>query len=234
MLMTGDNRSAVMASDRAVARPAMSLVSRCNAADIYRFLTDQHPNDAGIDTDAAFDRHVLAAILSVAVAEADDGNCAERVGLNAFDLVALLTKWFPHARALASIADQFRRDNDECEMVRRLLEDNRARPGADGRWLAAMVARRAMEPNHLWEDLGLRDRDELTRLLQRHFTRLAERNVNNMRWKRFFYRTLCEAEGAVLCRTPSCAACCDFDNCFGEETGESRLARARLNLGDAR
>jgi nitrogen fixation protein NifQ len=48
-----------------------------------------------------------------------------------------------------------------------------------------------------------------------------------MRWKRFFYRMLCEAEGFTLCSTPVCTDCTDFDLCFGEETGESRLASAR-------
>ena len=112
-------------------------------------------------------------------------------------------------------------------MVRELLVAHRARPGRDTLWLAAIVARRAIEPNHLWEDLGLRARTELTRLLERHFTALAAKNTRNMRWKRFFYRTLCESDGFVMCTTPVCSGCGDFDSCFGEETGESRLARIR-------
>jgi nitrogen fixation protein NifQ len=90
-----------------------------------------------------------------------------------------------------------------------------------------MIARRAVEPNHLWEDLGLRNRAELSRLLVRHFASLAAQNTRNMRWKRFFYRMLCEADGMVLCTTPVCRDCADFEHCFGEETGESRLARTR-------
>ena len=90
-----------------------------------------------------------------------------------------------------------------------------------------MVARRAMEPNHLWEDLGLRERPELSRLLTRHFAPLAVRNTGNMRWKRFFYRMLCEDDGFVMCTTPVCTQCNDFDLCFGEENGESRMAERR-------
>lgn len=77
------------------------------------------------------------------------------------------------------------------------------------------------------EDLGLRNRGELSRLLMRHFAPLATQNTRNMRWKRFFYRKLCEADGMVLCTTPVCTDCTDFDLCFGEESGESRLARTR-------
>ena len=87
-----------------------------------------------------------------------------------------------------------------------------------------------MEPNHLWEDLGLRDRSELTRLLARHFGPLAVRNTRNMRWKRFFYRMLCEDDGLVMCSTPVCTNCNDFNLCFGDESGESRMADRRREV----
>ena len=67
-----------------------------------------------------------------------------------------------------------------------------------------MIARRALEPNHLWEDLGLRNRGELTRLMARHFATLAVRNDKNMRRKRFIYRLMCENDGFVMCATPVC------------------------------
>jgi nitrogen fixation protein NifQ len=93
-----------------------------------------------------------------------------------------------------------------------------------------MIACRTMEQNHLWEDLGLRDRSELSRLLARHFAPLAARNTNNMRWKRFFYRTLCETDGIVMCSTPVCTSCGDFNICFGDESGVSRLAENRRRM----
>jgi nitrogen fixation protein NifQ len=31
----------------------------------------------------------------------------------------------------------------------------------------------------------------------------------------------------MLCSAPSCAECDDFDVCFGDESGESLLARTR-------
>jgi len=196
----------------------------------YRVLTGREPADADIDDNDRFDRHVLASILAVAAAEG--GTIAERTGLMASELAVLLAGHFPDARQFAA-AWWVKNDppaDEEAAMVRDLLLGNRSTAGDVGRWLAAMVARRSMEPNHLWEDLGLRERSELTRLLERHFAPLASRNTNNMRWKRFFYRLMCEDDGFVMCTTPVCSECRDFELCFGEESGESRLARQRRAL----
>ena len=95
--------------------------------------------------------------------------------------------------------------------------------------LAAMMARRAQRPNHLWQDLGLQDRGELSRLMTKHFAPLAARNSKDMKWKKFLYRTICRDTGYSLCVAPSCSECDDFDLCFNEETGESFLARIRRN-----
>lgn len=199
-------------------------------AAVYYGLTGCDPADAVVESDAAFDRHVFASILAVAATEG--AAVGVRAGLNAADLAALVTTWFPLARSLAMTWTWHETSpgDDDVAMVRDLLLANRTRDDETGRWLAAMVARRAAEPNHLWEDLGLRDRSELSRLLNRHFAPLAARNTNNMRWKRFFYRALCEDDGLVMCSTPVCSRCGDFDLCFGDESGESRLAYQRRLL----
>jgi nitrogen fixation protein NifQ len=193
-------------------------------------LTGCHPADAVIDDDFSFDRHVLASILAVAAME--NGPVAGRAGLAAADFASLMAQWFPAACAMGVAWDA--RDtvaeDDEIAMVRDLLLAQRSSEGHAGRWLAAMIARRSMEPNHLWEDLGLRDRTELSRLLARHFAPLAARNTKNMRWKRFFYRMLCEDDGLVMCSTPVCANCNDFNLCFGDESGESRMAERRREV----
>ncbi|ALK10043.1 nitrogen fixation protein NifQ [Blastochloris viridis] len=194
-------------------------------AAFYRRLTGVDPAAADIAADAAFDRHVFACTLAVALSEG--GDLAARLGLAPAALEALAEAHFPHVRGLTLRAAGDAAHDDEAAMVRDLLVAHRSQPGRDTLWLAAIVARRAVEPNHLWEDLGLNARTELTRLLERHFQPLAVRNTGNMRWKRFFYRTLCEADGLVMCTTPVCSACGDFESCFGEETGESRLARIR-------
>lgn len=193
----------------------------------YRRLRGCDPADAVIDDDDSFDRHILASILAVSATER--GAVAERVGLTPGDLAELIVRWFPsgHDLIAAWCIEAARADEDEIAMVRDLLLANRSTDGEIGCWLAAMVARRSMEPNHLWEDLGLRDRSELTRLLGRHFGSIAVRNTKHMRWKRFFYRILCESDGFVMCSTPVCTQCSDFERCFGDESGESRLAYRR-------
>jgi nitrogen fixation protein NifQ len=93
--------------------------------------------------------------------------------------------------------------------------------------MSLLVARRATRPNHLWQDLGLMNRGELSGLMQRHFAQLASRNTQDMKWKKFFYRMICREEGFRLCVAPSCSECADFNGCFGDESGESLLTRVR-------
>lgn len=201
------------------------------AAATYHRIAGCEAVDAATDDDEQFDRHVFASIL--AVSATTDGIVAERAGLAVDDLSALIARWFPLAPDAAACwqPQVHELEDDEVAMVRDLLLAWRSSTGDVSRWLAAMIARRAMEPNHLWEDLGLRNRAELSRLLARHFGPLAARNTRNMRWKRFFYRMLCEDDGLVMCTTPVCTHCNDFQLCFGDESGESRMADRRREVG---
>jgi nitrogen fixation protein NifQ len=199
-------------------------------AAAYRLLMGCDQADAAVEEDVSFDRHVLASILAVAAME--DGTVAERAGLANSDLITLIEREFPCARDVIPgwCAPVDQADDEEMAMVRDLLLVNRSADSDLSRWLSAMVARRAMEPNHLWEDLGLRDREELTRLLDRHFGPIAGKNTKNMKWKRFFYRSMCESDGFVMCSTPVCTQCADFSRCYGDESGESRLAQRRRDM----
>ncbi len=84
-------------------------------------------------------------------------------------------------------------------------------------WLAAIVARACQGSHHLWHDLGLENRGQLSELLYRHFGPLARTNSRDMKWKKFFYRCLCEREGISFCPSPQCDCCSDQRNCFGPE-----------------
>jgi nitrogen fixation protein NifQ len=197
---------------------------------VYRLLCGCDPRQAITNDNADFDRHVLASILAVAATE--PGGIAANAGLGPAELARLMSQWFPAASAIVAgwCRDAVAVEDDEAVMVRDMLLMQRSTTGDVGRWLAAMVARRVIEPNHLWEDLGLCDRSELSRLLSRHFAPLAVRNTGNMRWKRFFYRMLCEQDGFVMCSTPVCSDCNDFNVCFGDESGESRMAARRREV----
>lgn len=113
-------------------------------------------------------------------------------------------------------------DVDEFDDLVALLLEHRARPARpdeDAGWLSYVVATAAMGDNHLWQDLGLPSRDVLSRLLRENFPTLAALNTRDMKWKKFFYRQLCERAGVLICKSPNCAECCDFRACFGPEDG---------------
>jgi nitrogen fixation protein NifQ len=119
---------------------------------------------------------------------------------------------------------------DEYEDVRDLLLDGAVSAAgscdADVVALAEAVARACMGDDHLWFDLGLPSRAELSGLLHEHFPTLASRNTSNMRWKKFFYKQLCEQVGIKACRAPSCGVCAHFGECFGSEESPLRQLAA--------
>jgi nitrogen fixation protein NifQ len=78
-----------------------------------------------------------------------------------------------------------------------------------------IIASVSLAFNHLWQDLGLSSRDELRELMTDCFPQLVDMNNKNMRWKKFFYRQRClHSEGELICRSPSCDACCERQVCF--------------------
>lgn len=179
----------------------------------------------------AFDIHVAASILVLALAEAkqDGRSVCDGVGLDGAALQALIAGMFPAASATFEGAAKDARltiDNEE-QSIRDILWMYSSNASPFQRCLAAMIARRCSRPHHLWQDLGLRNRGELSRLMQRHFAKLAGKNHNDMKWKKFLYRLVCSTEGFTLCTAPVCSECDDFAVCFGAEDGEALLARIR-------
>lgn len=179
--------------------------------------------------DDPFTAHVLACALALGLSEtARSGNSlAATLGLDRSQLQRLFDAWAPEGRRLVDLdAEPETIDFDEEEeQIRELLERHRVDDSDETGWIAAIVTKRSMSPRHLWQDLGLAARDELGRLMGERFPELAARNFNRMKWKKFFYRSLCELEGFVLCAAPTCRECGDFNDCFGDESGESALAR---------
>lgn len=104
---------------------------------------------------------------------------------------------------------------DFWELVSLLTESGNG--SEETRWVAHAVAAACLADDHLWQDLGLPDRPSLGRLLERYFRPLRERNIGGMRWKKFFYKQLCERAGFQACKAPSCRECTDYAICFGKE-----------------
>jgi nitrogen fixation protein NifQ len=197
------------------------------SSDVYRWLMSGGPAGAC----DRFDAHVVASILSLAMVESAQGggSVAAAVGLESKALTDFVGEMFPHARdvllRLETMEPLTVAEDEAC--LRELLVRCATTGSALEEGLASMIARRAQRPNHLWQDLGLRNRRELSWLMARHFEWLASRNTRDMKWKKFLYRTICRDGSFPICTAPSCAECCDFDACFGDESGESLLAIAR-------
>jgi nitrogen fixation protein NifQ len=196
-----------------------------SAERAYRWLMEASAPQAG----DGFDAHICASILALGIAQARDENktLAATSGLDAAGLNALAARLFParekHLVAMAAAADPA--PGVEEQSARDILLMYGNGDYAFLHPLSSMIARRCQEPHHLWQDLGLRNRGELSELMQRHFTRLKLKNSADMKWKKFIYRMICASEGFSLCPSPVCSECNEFASCFGSEEGTSRLAR---------
>lgn len=143
------------------------------------------------------------------------------LGLDARAHAALVRAHFPELGDAAG--DDLRQEllelrRDEWSDLRDLLLSGRRGRDPGEAWMAAIVAAGCLGGDHLWRDLGLASRLELHELLTHNFPHLAMRNTQDMRWKKFFYKQLCEREGGYVCRSPSCEQCPTYHDCFGEET----------------
>ena len=105
----------------------------------------------------------------------------------------------------------------ELDDLLQLLLEYRAGLRESEVWLAHSVAYSCCGRNHLWQDLGLADRGELTTLMAVAFPDLAALNVDDMKWKKFIYRHYCSREGIYVCPAPSCGECADHAKCFAPE-----------------
>lgn len=130
----------------------------------------------------------------------------------------LLRAYFPRVALTNGYSGSDAGVCDEFQDLLELLLDHRTTPSEPLAWLSHAVASAAMGENHLWQDMGLPNRAVLSRLLGEHFQALAARNQGDMKWKKFFYRQLCERAEVPICKAPHCAECVDYHRCFGPES----------------
>lgn len=105
----------------------------------------------------------------------------------------------------------------EWQDLRKLMLDHRGHQYPSEIWMADIIASACAGCDHLWQDLALASRAELTRLMQTNFPSLATANSGDMKWKKFLYRQFCANEGIYVCPAPSCGECIDHPKCFGPE-----------------
>lgn len=106
---------------------------------------------------------------------------------------------------------------DEFDELFALLLDHATPRDEMASWLAAGIATAAQRDQHLWQDMGLPSRRELSAILELRFPRLAAQNRGDMKWKKFFYRQLCQRAEVPICKSPNCVVCSDHSVCFGPE-----------------
>lgn len=173
------------------------------------------------DPDAAF----FATVLGKSLALGDPG----RSGLPPAELRALLETLFPGAlddtgAELETLRSQLQayeaRGLDDPQpgfsLLLRVLLETWSAPELDTTPLVSSVLTRAcLRPDHLWRDLGLSGREDVTALLTRHYPGLAARNVRNLRWKQYLAYAACEHAGLPPAAAPGCPGCEDYGHCYG-------------------
>lgn len=163
-------------------------------------------------------------LLAAARDPADDATLAFAGVLSRFrmhgidwpELSRLLGHYFPgveHAAGVGAVCNAL--DAAELEDLFSLLREHRRDDSEETEWLARAIVSACAGNDHLWQDMGLPNRETLSRLIRRHFPTLYYRNAANLKWKKFFYKQLCDRAEAKLCKAPSCSVCADYAQCFG-------------------
>lgn len=159
-------------------------------------------------------RPLLASMIAGQIA--GEGCLPPGLGLSEAAHAQLLAHYFPDLAAMP--AGKVAESIPEWEDLQKLLLDHRSGQHASEVWMADIVATACAGRDHLWLDLGLVDRNELSQLMRINFHALAAANTGDMKWKKFLYRQFCAREGIYVCPAPSCGVCTDFAKCFGPET----------------
>lgn len=149
-----------------------------------------------------------------------EGAMPQWLGLGEEQYLAMMARHFPAIDGYSLMTNRPGIDSqrsDELMDLRKLLLDNRSGQSSSEAWMVEIVIAGCMGSDHLWQDLGLWQRADLSKLMMDNFAPLAKRNDKDMKWKKFLYKQLCETEGIYVCRSPSCEVCADYDNCFGSE-----------------
>ncbi len=149
-----------------------------------------------------------------------EGVLPDYLGLDSTEFARLkiayfATKSLPDNAPSGSILD-FERMSEQADLIR-LLQNYRNPAAIEADWIISILVAGCLGHDHLWHDLGLWSRAQLSAMLQYNFPELAAKNIHDMKWKKFLYKQMCEAGGVYLCRVPSCEFCVDYLNCHESE-----------------
>lgn len=134
------------------------------------------------------------------------------------DIPALLDRAFGHvaqARIAGELAGSPSSDAGLQQALVQLLLDHRELADPRAVDLAGVVAFACTGSRHLWQDLGLSGREEVTALLGWAFPALVARNVKDWKWKRFLFAELGAQLGMPNLQPPKCSGCDSYHQCVG-------------------
>jgi nitrogen fixation protein NifQ len=192
-------------------QPVTITVSRLSAIDIFAQVMVYA---TGLPNDDLFAKILASQTVGL-------GILPTYLGLRKSVFMTLFKRHFPGAK-LPKVSPRLVRTLDKMRLAERedlkvLLLEHRADKDFSEVGLAEIVAAACMGGNHLWQDLGLWSRADVTQLMSQNFPALAAKNVHDMKWKKFLYKQLCQQAGVYICRAPSCEVCVDYAHCFGVE-----------------
>jgi nitrogen fixation protein NifQ len=140
------------------------------------------------------------------------------LGLDSTTFTDLLKQYFPAAGGALSDVLDARVCPERAEEFNDLLAfilEHRNDDSQQTKWLAYALASGCMGNDRLYVDMGFPDRAVLSGLLEQYFTALYQKNHGGaMKWKKFFYKQLCERADVQLCPAPSCQVCHEYPVCF--------------------
>ncbi|MCH3703194.1 nitrogen fixation protein NifQ, partial [Campylobacter lari] len=152
-----------------------------------------------------------------------------RTGLSPTELAEVLANLFPGAQAgsapayanlraqlLAYAARGLASPQADFTRLLRVLLDACSGQASTTAWVTSVLAQACLRPDHLWRDLGLNGREDVTALLTRHYPGLVARNTQNLRWKKFLAYSAFEHAGQPAAAAPGCADCEDHGFCYGD------------------
>jgi nitrogen fixation protein NifQ len=157
------------------------------------------------------------------IAERDARNELALLGLQQPAWRALVARHFARAAVPAALPLAVT-SSEHAEFVRTLhalllTYASAAIHADDAQCLAAIIAHACLRPDHLWRDLGLAGRDEVTWMLTRYFPTLVALNNANLRWKKFLAEQRALSLGLQPGPAPGCPGCEDYGHCFPELQG---------------
>ena len=169
------------------------------------------------------DRLMFAGLLTLARQE--HKSFATPLGLTVSDIDKIFAIYFPGfdpyqvRKAIPGNGSNTPEINQDMLkiLLKHVSQDQSGKRAHISELLARIIAARATKPGHLWVSMGFLERQQLTAAIRRHLPTLAIANHKGMRWKRYLFKQVCDLNGGVMCKSPNCGDCSDYNFCFAPE-----------------